>query len=85
MHVFRHLVHSQHKYGTPPEEQEHAALFVYFLSGVLGCMMSVFGKLCSAAGLHFFSLAAVRSSVLCLLVAPLLIRKRVNPFAITKT
>jgi len=86
LHLHLHLCQRQrHPYGTPPDAEEAAALWLYFLSSVLGAAMSVFGKLCTAGGLHFFMLVAVRSSVLCLLVLPQLIRHRLNPFAVTET
>lgn len=37
-------------------------------------------QLCSVAGMHFFFLVLVRSATLCLLLAPLLIKHRCNPF-----
>lgn len=88
MQLFRAILHARarraHGYGTPPEEQERSALAVYLLSSLLAAVMSVFGKLCSAAGVHFFTLVAARSGVLCLLLVPLLVKHRVNPFAINE-
>lgn len=85
MQLFRITLHGyghrRHSYGTPPEEAEHSALLVYFFSSILGAVMSVTAKLCGAAGVHFFLLVTVRSAVLCLLLVPLLVRRRVNPFA----
>lgn len=78
LHARRH----RHPYGTPPEAEERAALAIYLLSSILGCVMSVFGKLCATAGLHFFQLTAIRSAALCCMVAPMLLRKRINPFAV---
>lgn len=52
MQLFRIALHGRrhHPYGTPPEDAERAALLIYFLSTLLSAAMSVFGKLCSAAG-----------------------------------
>lgn len=54
MQLFRIALHGRrhhhHPYGTPPEDQERAALLIYFAQTLLGIAMSVFGKLCSAAG-----------------------------------
>lgn len=87
MQLFRILLHGWRRracYGTPPEQQERRALTWYFASTLLGTLMSLFGKLCASAGMHFFLLVCVRSSVLCLLVAPLLWRRRLNPFALNE-
>lgn len=85
MHIFRIVLHGRHKYGTPPEDEELSALLMYLGSSILATLMSIFGKLCSAAGVHYLQLTAVRSSVLCLLIGPVLFKHRVNPFAITET
>ena len=77
--------HQRNHYGQPEEEQQRAALLMYLVSTLVASAMSVFGKLCTGAGMHFFQLVAVRSAVLCVLVVPSLWRHRVNPFALTDT
>lgn len=82
--LLRQVLHARrhhHRFGTPLEAEERAALAIYLLSSILGCVMSVFGKL-AATALHFFQLTAIRSAALCLMVAPMLARKRINPFAV---
>lgn len=72
-------------FGVPSAQAERFALVVYFLSGILGALMSVCGKLATQAGAHFMLLTLFRSVVLTLLTVPVLVRQRINPFAITET
>ena len=121
MQLFRALLHGQrhHAYGTPPEDEERAALLLHFLSTILSAAMSVFARLCAAAGvrvrvpgaphmpehslqlpvplltphshptphagIHFFTLVAARSAVLCALTLTMLWCRKINPFALNET